>query len=163
LLGVPHPFSLCYIFPLPFSRSLSHHNHAKPIHHVCPAKDPPSWSDRSVGNHNIYRPSATADDGFSAHKQWEALSEIGDLIKPQSTNRKDFIEECQSGRLNGVVAAFRTFPSVSITGLFDEELVSSLPKSWRFLAQNGMLWFVAPGFEVKKRNNRVIGIFCFVD
>jgi hypothetical protein len=103
---------------------------------------------RSISRHHNIRPSsATAADGFSAHKQWDALSKIGDLIKPQSTNRKDFIEECKSGRLDGVVAAFRTFPSVSITGLFDEELVNSLPKSWRFLAQNGMLWFAASDFE----------------
>jgi hypothetical protein len=74
---------------------------------------------------------------LSAHKQWDGLSDIGDLIKPQSTNRKDFIQECKSGKLNGVVAAYRTFGSISITGLIDEELVNSLPKSWRYLAHNG--------------------------
>jgi hypothetical protein len=36
-----------------------------------------------------------------------------------------------------VVAAYRTFGSISITGLIDEELVNALPKSWRYLAHNG--------------------------
>ncbi len=78
-----------------------------------------------------------ADIRPSAHKQWNALSEIGNLIKPQSTNRKDFIQECKSGKLDGVVAAYRTFASISITGLFDDELVHALPKTWRYLAHNG--------------------------
>lgn len=65
------------------------------------------------------------------------MSEIGDLIKPQSTNRKEFIEECKSGKLDGVVAAYRTLGSVSITGLIDEELVSVLPKNWKYLCHNG--------------------------
>lgn len=73
----------------------------------------------------------------SAHKEWEALSDISDLIKPQSTNRKDFIQECKTGKLDGVVAAYRTFGSVNITGLIDEELVNALPKSWKYLAHNG--------------------------
>lgn len=77
------------------------------------------------------------DSLSSAHKEWEALSDIGDLIKPQSTNRKDFIQECKSGKLDGVVAAYRTFGSVSITGLIDEGLVNALPKSWKYLAHNG--------------------------
>ncbi|KAF7508722.1 hypothetical protein GJ744_008969 [Endocarpon pusillum] len=72
-----------------------------------------------------------------AHKQWEALSEIGDLIKPQCINRNEFIEECKSGKLDGVVAAYRTLDSVSITGLIDEELVSVLPKNWKYLCHNG--------------------------
>ena len=79
----------------------------------------------------------SADGIGSAHDEWKSLGELGDLVFPQSDNRKDFIQECKSGKLDGVVAAFRTFGSISITGLFDEELVNVLPKSWRFLAQNG--------------------------
>lgn len=78
----------------------------------------------------------------SAHQQWNALSQIGDLIKPQSTNRKDFIQECKSGKLDGVVAAYRTFASISITGFIDEELVNALPDSWRYLAHNGKSTFI---------------------
>lgn len=36
-----------------------------------------------------------------------------------------------------MVAAFRTFYSVSTTGLLDEELIQALPKSWRYLAHCG--------------------------
>lgn len=59
------------------------------------------------------------------------------MIETQSKNRSDFIEECNTGKLDGVVAAYRTFNSVSITGLWDEELVNVLPKSMRFCVHNG--------------------------
>lgn len=81
--------------------------------------------------------SRSADHHLSAHKQWNALGDIGDLVKPESTNRQDFIRECKSGKLDGVVAAYRTFASISITGHIDEELVNALPKSLRYLAHNG--------------------------
>ncbi|KAL1957824.1 hypothetical protein VTO42DRAFT_5542 [Malbranchea cinnamomea] len=72
-----------------------------------------------------------------ARSTWNSLSDIAELVTPQSTNREDFIQECRSGKLDGVVVAYRTFGSVSITGLFDEELVNALPKSLRFLAHCG--------------------------
>lgn len=68
---------------------------------------------------------------------WNSLSSHGILIQPKSTNRTEFLEECRSGALDGVVAAYRTFPSVAITGRFDAELCAALPKSWRFLAHCG--------------------------
>ena len=43
-----------------------------------------------------------------------------------------------SGAFDEVVAAYRTFQSVAITGLIDEELVKILPKSLKFIAHNGM-------------------------
>lgn len=72
-----------------------------------------------------------------AHDAWQSLSEYGELIKPSATSRSDFIQECKEGKLDGVVAAYRTFPSVAITGRFDEELCSVLPESFKFLAHNG--------------------------
>lgn len=68
---------------------------------------------------------------------WDSLSAHGILVTPKSTNRTDFMRECQSGALDGVVAAYRTFPSVAITGRFDAELCAALPRSWRFLAHCG--------------------------
>jgi glyoxylate reductase len=65
------------------------------------------------------------------------LTEVAEIITPKATNREEFIAECKSGRFDDVVAAYRTFPSVSITGIFDEELVQAIPKNWRFLAHNG--------------------------
>ncbi|KAK4943856.1 glyoxylate reductase [Elasticomyces elasticus] len=72
-----------------------------------------------------------------AHRQWESLSSLGELIRPQSTNRADFIKECREGKLDGVVAAYRTFPSISITGRIDAEICDALPKSWKYLAHCG--------------------------
>lgn len=58
-------------------------------------------------------------------------------MRPTAKNRAEFIEECKAGKLDGVVAAYRTFGSVAITGLVDEELVNALPESLKFLAHNG--------------------------
>ncbi|KAI7189275.1 glyoxylate reductase [Hortaea werneckii] len=72
-----------------------------------------------------------------ATQTWESLSDIADLIQPQSTNRADFIAECKSGRLDGVAACYRTFASASITGPWDEELIATLPRSLKFCSHNG--------------------------
>lgn len=72
-----------------------------------------------------------------AQDKWNDLSQIAEMITTKSTDRASFIEECKSGELDGVLAAYRTFSSVSITGRFDEELVQVLPKSWRFLSHVG--------------------------
>lgn len=45
--------------------------------------------------------------------------------------------EAQSGAFDGVVAAYRTFPSVSVTGNWDEELVSALPGTFKAVSHNG--------------------------
>lgn len=58
-------------------------------------------------------------------------------MKVQSTNRADFLKEAQSGAFEGVVAAFRSFTSATITGRFDEEILSALPSTFQFLCQNG--------------------------
>src|ERR1700730_13807281 len=73
---------------------------------------------------------------YSAKKEFDALSEIADLVVPNSTSRKEFIEECKSGAFDGVIAAYRTFDSVTITGRIDSELVENLPKSLKFIAHN---------------------------
>ena len=88
----------------------------------------------SVSNTTSQRGST---DIHSAHQEWKSLSELGELIEPQAKNREDFIKECKDGKLDGVVAAYRTFPSVSITGRFDAELLQHLPKSWRYVAHCG--------------------------
>ena len=78
-----------------------------------------------------------ATNPLSAHSTWNSLSSLADLVTPKATNRADFIAECKSGALDGVVVAYRTFDSVSITGLFDEELVNALPSSLVYLAHCG--------------------------
>lgn len=74
----------------------------------------------------------------SAQEQWASLGKLADVVKPKATNRAEFIQECRDGKLDGVIVAYRTFNSASITGNFDEELVSALPKSLKFLAHCGM-------------------------
>ncbi|WPG99588.1 Hypothetical protein R9X50_00240600 [Acrodontium crateriforme] len=72
-----------------------------------------------------------------AHASWNALSSIAEIVTPRSTCREDFIAECQTPHLNDVLIAYRTFTSVSITGLWDEPLIAALPRSLRFCAHNG--------------------------
>ncbi|KAL4808282.1 D-isomer specific 2-hydroxyacid dehydrogenase [Aspergillus unguis] len=72
-----------------------------------------------------------------AHSTWNSLSSIAELVEPTATNRADFIAECKSGKLDGVVVAYRTFDSVTITGMFDDELVNALPSSMQYLAHCG--------------------------
>jgi len=72
-----------------------------------------------------------------AHKEWASISSIADVVEPKSKSREQFFEECKSGAFDKVVAAYRTFNSVAITGLIDEELVAILPKSLKFIAHNG--------------------------
>ncbi|KAL4779732.1 D-isomer specific 2-hydroxyacid dehydrogenase [Aspergillus varians] len=72
-----------------------------------------------------------------AHSTWNSLSSIAELVTTTATNRAEFIAECKSGKLDGIVAAYRTFESVSITGIFDDELVNALPTSLTYLAHCG--------------------------
>lgn len=74
----------------------------------------------------------------SATKAWNALGELGQLVETTATNRAEFIQECRDGKLDGVVAAYRTFHSVMITGPVDEEMVNVLPTSLKYLAHCGM-------------------------
>ncbi|RJE22905.1 Dehydrogenase [Aspergillus sclerotialis] len=72
-----------------------------------------------------------------AHEAWGSLSDIAELIKSTATNRFEFLQECQSGKFEGVVAIYRTLPSVTISGNIDEEILKALPKSLRFIAHCG--------------------------
>ena len=61
------------------------------------------------------------------------------LVQQERTEgtREDFIHDCQSGKYDNVVAIYRTFDSVQVTGRLDAELVPQLPQSLRFVAHNG--------------------------
>ncbi|KAF4344952.1 d-3-phosphoglycerate dehydrogenase [Fusarium beomiforme] len=72
-----------------------------------------------------------------AHEEFASLCEIVEPIYPKSTERSAFIEETQSGAFDGIKAIYRTNKSVSITGLFDAELLDVLPKSLKFICHNG--------------------------
>ncbi|WYZ35285.1 hypothetical protein EsH8_I_001561 [Colletotrichum jinshuiense] len=72
-----------------------------------------------------------------AHDTWSDLGDIAEIIKPKATTRAEFLDECKSGALDGVVAIYRTFASVKITGRIDAELVAALPSSVGFICHNG--------------------------
>ncbi|KAL6717918.1 glyoxylate reductase [Lecanora helva] len=73
-----------------------------------------------------------------ARDSWSSLASIADLIVSNSNSREEFLEECKSGRLNGIRAAYRTFNSVSITGRIEGEVVEALGKAGlKFLSHNG--------------------------
>ncbi|KAL3420823.1 glyoxylate reductase [Phlyctema vagabunda] len=72
-----------------------------------------------------------------AHAEWAELSALGDVIEPKARSRAEFIDECKTGRFENAVVAYRTFGSVAISGLVDEELVAVLPKGLKFIAHNG--------------------------
>jgi D-3-phosphoglycerate dehydrogenase len=72
-----------------------------------------------------------------AHSTWASLGDITELVKPTATNRVEFIEECQGGKFDGVVAAFRSFASTELTGSVDKELIQALPKSLLFISHCG--------------------------
>jgi glyoxylate reductase len=76
---------------------------------------------------------------LSAHDSWKSLSDLAELIEPEARSRQGFIDECKSGKLDGVLVIYRTFNSIDITGKFDEELVPVLPDSLKFICHNGRL------------------------
>lgn len=73
----------------------------------------------------------------SAQTAWSALGEIAELVESSATNRAEFIQECKDGKLDGVVAIYRTIGSVTLTGLVDEELLNVLPSSLRYITHCG--------------------------
>ncbi|RDW71931.1 NAD(P)-binding Rossmann-fold containing protein-2 [Coleophoma crateriformis] len=98
-----------------------------------------------------------------ATEAWSSLSSIADIIEPKSRSRVEFIEECKSDAFANVVAAYRTFPSVAITGMIDEELVPILPKSLKFIAHNGAGYDQIDVHACTARNIRVSNVPTAVD
>ncbi|KAG9232056.1 D-isomer specific 2-hydroxyacid dehydrogenase [Amylocarpus encephaloides] len=72
-----------------------------------------------------------------AHEAWSSLSSIADIIEPKARSREEFLKECKAGAFDKVIVSYRTFQSVAITGLIDEELIAALPKNLKFIAHNG--------------------------
>ena len=82
-------------------------------------------------------PVAATNSPVSAQAEWDALNDVADPIVVKSTNRADFFTEAKSGAFEGVVAAYRSFTSISITGMIDAELLALMPSTFKFLCQNG--------------------------
>lgn len=84
------------------------------------------------------------------------------MIKPIGTNRQEFLQECRDGKLDGVIAAYRTFRSLSITGLIDQELVNALPTSMKFLAHCGTYSFLLEQRVFKEKEKLEETSFWFI-
>ncbi|KAF2157507.1 hypothetical protein K461DRAFT_250563 [Myriangium duriaei CBS 260.36] len=72
-----------------------------------------------------------------AGKEWKALGDITNLQEYREGTRDDFLSRLQSGAFSDVVAIYRSNESTKVTGPFDKELVSQLPKSVKFICHNG--------------------------
>lgn len=69
---------------------------------------------------------------------WTALAPLADLITPASKSRVSFLQELKCRALDGIVAICDRAPSsLATTGRWDEELLSALPSSVKFICHNG--------------------------
>ena len=85
---------------------------------------------------SVYLPPLTS---CSAHEEWKALSEVADIVLPKATNPAEFLEEVKSGAFDDILVIYRTFQSISITGLLDQNLIKILPESIKFICHYGLL------------------------
>ncbi|KFY02617.1 hypothetical protein O988_02035 [Pseudogymnoascus sp. VKM F-3808] len=69
--------------------------------------------------------------------EWESLAPTIELKEYPEGGRKEFLENCKSGKYDSVKAIYRSNVSTSITGPFDEELVAALPPSIKYICHNG--------------------------
>ncbi|KAL8782292.1 MAG: hypothetical protein Q9213_005527 [Squamulea squamosa] len=72
-----------------------------------------------------------------AEKEWEDLAEIAELRQLKDGHRGQFLEDCQSGVHDGLLAIARTYDSVELTGRFDQELIDLLPQTLKFISHTG--------------------------
>ena len=74
---------------------------------------------------------------LSAHEAWQSLSEVAEIIEPKAKNREEFFDECKVDAWKDVVACYRTYECVFVTGPWDEELVNALPTGLKSVHHNG--------------------------
>ncbi|KAL3420568.1 D-isomer specific 2-hydroxyacid dehydrogenase [Phlyctema vagabunda] len=84
------------------------------------------------------KPAALLIGGIThAMKEWEACSSFVSLKKFDGTTREEFFKKCSDGSYDDVVAIYRSNDSTSLTGPFNADLVSKLPKSMKYICHNG--------------------------
>ncbi|KIY02045.1 uncharacterized protein Z520_02183 [Fonsecaea multimorphosa CBS 102226] len=71
------------------------------------------------------------------NKEWEGLGSKYNLKEFREGTREQFLSNCKTGKYDDIVALYRSNQSVSETGPFDQELVSVLPRSLRYICHNG--------------------------
>lgn len=77
-------------------------------------------------------------DLVHTRKEWEECGQIASkLHEYPNGSREDFISKCKSGAFDDVFALYRSNDSNKITGNFNDELLSALPTSLKFICHNG--------------------------
>jgi len=94
--------------------------------------------------------------GDLAHtnKEWESLSAKYSLKEFRQGSREQFLSKLKSD-FSDVVGLYRSNQSTSETGPFDQELVSQLPKSVKFICHNGAGY---DNIDVEAVNDRQISV-----
>ncbi|KAF7846324.1 hypothetical protein BT93_L4536 [Corymbia citriodora subsp. variegata] len=90
-----------------------------------------------------------------ASDEWSALSSKYTLKEFRKGEREQFLSNCKSGEYDDVVALYRSNQSTSETGPFDQELISALPKSLKYICHNGAGY---DNIDVASCNERQIGV-----
>ncbi|POS84716.1 hypothetical protein EPUL_004859 [Erysiphe pulchra] len=70
-------------------------------------------------------------------KEWEDLSRLGPLKVFKGNSREELIKGFKNGEYDDVLAIYRSNASAVLTGPFDKELISNLPKSVKYICHNG--------------------------
>jgi len=70
-------------------------------------------------------------------KEWEEYSSKYNLKEFPNGTREEFLSNCRQGEYDDVLGLYRSNASVTLTGPFNEELVSVLPKSLKYICHNG--------------------------
>jgi glyoxylate reductase len=84
------------------------------------------------------KPTVLLIGGLShTNKEWEELGAKYNLKEFRQGTREQFISNCRRGEYNNVVALYRSNTSTSETGFFNEELISILPGSLKYICHNG--------------------------
>ncbi|PMD30130.1 putative hydroxyisocaproate dehydrogenase [Hyaloscypha variabilis F] len=70
-------------------------------------------------------------------KEWEECRSFAELKTFNGKTREEFLKACEDGSYSDVVAINRSNESTALTGPFDQELVSKLPQSVKYICHNG--------------------------
>ncbi|GAB7359725.1 hypothetical protein MBLNU230_g6900t1 [Neophaeotheca triangularis] len=72
-----------------------------------------------------------------ANPEWKELSSVLTLKEYRKGSRSDLLSKLKAGEYDDVAVIYRSNESVKVSGPFDKEMVSALPKSLKFIAHNG--------------------------
>ncbi|KAH3667798.1 hypothetical protein WICMUC_005198 [Wickerhamomyces mucosus] len=97
-----------------------------------------------------------------AQKAWKQLEEIATVLVADSPNREEFIKDLK-GKYSNVQYIARTVASADQTGLFDEELISHLPKSVISVSHNGAGYDQVDPIALAKKNIQLSNVPSLVD